>query len=107
MAETLNRGPVSGTAVTAPAKKKPFFVDFYSTAVGKKYVMALTGMIGIGFVVVHMIGNLKMYLGVVNEGELRVYDIDCTASSCVNCSCRSCRVRMCCGGSGCCSSQPY
>jgi succinate dehydrogenase / fumarate reductase cytochrome b subunit len=76
MAETLNRGPVSGTAVTAPAKKKPFFVDFYSTAVGKKYVMALTGMIGIGFVVVHMIGNLKMYLGVVNEGELRVYDID-------------------------------
>jgi len=76
MAETLNRGPVSGTAVTSPRKKKPFFVDFYSTAVGKKYAMAITGMIGIGFVVVHMIGNLKMYLGVVNEGELRVYDID-------------------------------
>jgi len=76
MAETLNRGPVSGTAVTAPKKKKPFFIDFYSTALGKKYAMAITGIIGIGFVVMHMIGNLKMYLGVVNEGELRVYDID-------------------------------
>ena len=25
--------------------------------------MAITGIIGIGFVVIHMIGNLKMYLG--------------------------------------------
>jgi len=76
MADTLNRGPVSGTAVAGPVKRKPFLVDFYSTAVGKKYAMAITGIIGIGFVVVHMIGNLKMYLGVINEGELRVYDID-------------------------------
>ncbi len=77
MARTLNRGPVSGTAVEGPSKKKkPFLVDFYSTAVGKKYVMAITGIIGIGFVVVHMIGNLKMYLGVISEGDERVYDID-------------------------------
>ena len=76
MAQTLNRGPVGGTAAKPPAKKKPFFVDFYSTAVGKKYVMAITGIIGIGFVVGHMIGNLKMYLGVVTEGDERIYDID-------------------------------
>ncbi len=77
MAQTLNRGPVSGTAVTPPSKKKkPFIVDFYSTAVGKKYVMAITGIIGIGFVVGHMIGNLKMYLGVVTEGNEQIYDID-------------------------------
>jgi succinate dehydrogenase / fumarate reductase cytochrome b subunit len=76
MAQTLNRGPVSGTAVGSPRKKKPFLVDFYSTAVGKKYVMAITGIIGIGFVVVHMIGNLKVYLGVITEGDDRVYDID-------------------------------
>jgi succinate dehydrogenase / fumarate reductase, cytochrome b subunit len=78
MAQTLNRGPVSGTAVTPSSKKKrkPFLVDFYATAVGKKYVMAITGIIGIGFVVVHMIGNLKMYLGVISEGDERVYDID-------------------------------
>jgi succinate dehydrogenase / fumarate reductase cytochrome b subunit len=76
MAQTLNRGPVSGTAVDTPAKKRSFLVDFYSTAVGKKYVMAITGIIGILFVVGHMIGNLKMYLGVVEENGELIYDID-------------------------------
>ena len=49
MAQTLQRGPVSGTAVKHDGKRKPFLLDFYSTAVGKKYVMAITGIIGIGF----------------------------------------------------------
>ena len=75
MAQTLSRGPVSGTA-TGKRKKRPFLLDLYSTAVGKKYVMAITGIIGIGFVVAHMIGNLKMYLGVIIEGDERAYDID-------------------------------
>ena len=76
MAQTLQRGPVSGTAVKQGGKRKPFLLDFYSTAVGKKYVMAITGIIGIGFVVSHMIGNLKVYIGTVNEGGTDVYDID-------------------------------
>jgi succinate dehydrogenase / fumarate reductase cytochrome b subunit len=76
MSQTLRRGPVSGTAVEGKVKRKPFLVDFYSTAVGKKYVMAITGIIGIGFVVVHMIGNLKVYLGTVTENGQQVYDID-------------------------------
>ncbi len=75
MAQTLSRGPVSGTA-TGKRKRRPFLIDLYSTAVGKKYVMAITGIIGIGFVVVHMIGNLKVYLGVIVEGDERAYDID-------------------------------
>jgi succinate dehydrogenase / fumarate reductase cytochrome b subunit len=75
MAQAVTRGPVSGTAVRT-RKRKPFLLDLYSTAVGKKYVMAITGIIGIGFVVVHMIGNLKMYLGVVNHNGERAYDID-------------------------------
>ena len=75
MAQTLSRGPVSGTANT-PRKRRPFLIDFYSTAVGKKYVMAITGIIGIGFVVTHMVGNLKVYLGVIIEGDERAYDID-------------------------------
>jgi succinate dehydrogenase / fumarate reductase, cytochrome b subunit len=63
MAQTMQRrGPVTGTATT-PKKRKPFLLDLYSTAVGKKYVMAITGIIGIGFIISHMIGNLKMYLG--------------------------------------------
>ena len=72
MAQTVSRGPVTGTAARAAKKRKPFLLDLYSTALGKKYVMAITGLIGIGFVIVHLIGNLKMYLGVV-DGE---YDID-------------------------------
>jgi succinate dehydrogenase / fumarate reductase cytochrome b subunit len=76
MAQTLQRGPVSGTAVKRGGKRKPFLLDFYSTAVGKKYVMAITGIIGIGFVVSHTIGNLKVYIGTVDEGGTDVYDID-------------------------------
>lgn len=76
MAQTLQRGPVSGTAVRPAGRRKPFLLDLYSTAVGKKYVMAITGIIGLGFVVVHMIGNLKVYIGTVDEGGTEVYDID-------------------------------
>jgi succinate dehydrogenase / fumarate reductase cytochrome b subunit len=53
---------VSATAVTT-RRRRPFFLDLYSTAVGKKYVMAISGLAMIGFVVFHMIGNLKMYFG--------------------------------------------
>jgi succinate dehydrogenase / fumarate reductase cytochrome b subunit len=76
MAQTLQRGPVSGTAAGSGRKRKPFLLDLYGTAVGKKYVMAITGIIGIGFVVGHMIGNLKVYLGTVTENGQQVYDID-------------------------------
>ena len=63
------RGPVTGTA-TGSRRKKFFLVDLYQTAVGKKYVMAITGIAMMGFVVAHMIGNLKMYLG---EEDLNHY----------------------------------
>ena len=54
----------------AARKRKPFLLDLYGTAVGKKYVMAITGVLMIGFVVAHMVGNLKMYLG---EEDLNHY----------------------------------
>jgi succinate dehydrogenase / fumarate reductase, cytochrome b subunit len=41
----------------------PFALDFYRSAVGKKYVMAVSGIILMGYVFAHMVGNLKMYLG--------------------------------------------
>jgi succinate dehydrogenase / fumarate reductase, cytochrome b subunit len=56
------RGPVTGTA-TAKKRRKFFLLDLYSTAVGKKYAMAITGIALMGYVLAHMIGNLKMYLG--------------------------------------------
>jgi succinate dehydrogenase / fumarate reductase, cytochrome b subunit len=35
----------------------------WGTMVGKKVVMAVTGMVLVGFVIAHMLGNLKMFLG--------------------------------------------
>ena len=64
MAQAIqSRGPVTGTA-TGPKKKRKFFItDLYGTAVGKKYAMAISGLMLVGFVIAHMVGNLKMYLG--------------------------------------------
>ena len=37
-------------------------LDFYRSALGKKYVMAITGVIGMGYIFAHMIGNLKVFV---------------------------------------------
>lgn len=37
--------------------------SLYSSSVGRKYVMALSGLAIVGFVVVHLIGTLKIFLG--------------------------------------------
>lgn len=38
-------------------------VRFYQAAIGKKMVMAVTGFILFGYVLVHLLGNLQIYLG--------------------------------------------
>jgi len=38
-------------------------VTLWSTSIGKKAVMAVTGFILVGFVIGHMLGNLKIYYG--------------------------------------------
>jgi succinate dehydrogenase / fumarate reductase cytochrome b subunit len=64
MAQAVDtRGPVTGTAVGRKKRPKFFLLDLYSTAVGKKYAMALSGIALMGYVLAHAIGNLKMYLG--------------------------------------------
>jgi len=40
-----------------------WFVNFFRSAIGKKVVMALSGIILFGFVFTHLLGNLKLYLG--------------------------------------------
>jgi succinate dehydrogenase / fumarate reductase cytochrome b subunit len=45
-----------------------WFGDFYRSAVGKKAVMAVSGIILFGFVLGHMIGNLKLYEGFDEHG---------------------------------------
>lgn len=46
-----------------PRKRLPYPLGLYQTAVGKKWVMGVTGIMLMGFVLVHMIGNLHMYEG--------------------------------------------
>ena len=48
---------------TNARKRSPFLVELYRSALGKKYVMAITGLIGLGYVLAHMVGNLKIYMG--------------------------------------------
>ena len=36
---------------------------FWRSTIGKKIVMAVTGLIGVGFVIGHMAGNLQVFLG--------------------------------------------
>ena len=59
---TVARGSGAGGAPRAK-RKAPFPIEFYRSAVGKKYVMAITGIMLMGFVFAHMVGNLKMYFG--------------------------------------------
>jgi succinate dehydrogenase / fumarate reductase, cytochrome b subunit len=43
-------------------KRAPFPIEFYRSAVGKKWVMAVTGIGIILFVLAHMVGNWKIFL---------------------------------------------
>ncbi|HEX7939136.1 MAG TPA: hypothetical protein VF483_09115, partial [Gemmatimonadaceae bacterium] len=36
---------------------------FYNSTVGKKVIMAVTGLIGVGFLLVHIAGNLQAFQG--------------------------------------------
>jgi len=45
-------------------------VRFYEAAIGKKAVMAVTGLVLFGYVVAHMAGNLQIYFG---NGQINSY----------------------------------
>ncbi len=47
----------------------PFPLNIYQSAVGRKWVMALTGIGLVGFALIHMVGNLHVY-----EGPARMYE---------------------------------
>lgn len=48
-------GPMATTTVTP--------VPLYRTSVGQKMLMAVSGLVLVGFVLSHMVGNLKIFLG--------------------------------------------
>ena len=74
----MSTGSTQGGAMTVtpvrPHKKPRFWVlEFYQSAIGKKAVMALTGIIIMGFVLVHMAGNLKIFTGANHLDEYGEY----------------------------------
>jgi succinate dehydrogenase / fumarate reductase cytochrome b subunit len=61
-------------AATLEKKKAPWPISFYRSAVGKKWIMALTGLGIIIFVLAHMIGNWKIFLpDVAGVPDIDVY----------------------------------
>jgi hypothetical protein len=61
----------------------------YATAVGKKYAMAVSGIVLMGYVLAHMIANLKLYLAPARWTP--------TAPGCATSESPCCRARRCCG----------
>ncbi len=49
-------------STTIERSRAPWPIGFYRSAVGKKWVMAITGIAIIGFVIFHMVGNWKIFL---------------------------------------------
>ncbi len=64
------RVPGTDPAPVNPARPTGHAVlRFWHSAVGKKWIMAVTGIMLLGFVLAHMIGNLKVYLGAEHLNE--------------------------------------
>jgi succinate dehydrogenase / fumarate reductase cytochrome b subunit len=66
-AETLAR--YTGPPVPA-SKQAPFLIQFWRSAICKKWLMAISGIVLMGYVLAHMVGNLKVFLG---KGEINAY----------------------------------
>ena len=64
------------TTTTAPAdqgtRSKPFLIELYGTSMGKKYAMAISGVMMMGFVFAHMVGNLKLYFPAEADGTAAI-----------------------------------
>lgn len=48
---------------TKPARQLPWVLELYRSDVAKKWTMASSGIVLLGYIAAHMVGNLKVYLG--------------------------------------------
>jgi succinate dehydrogenase / fumarate reductase cytochrome b subunit len=55
--------PQSAPVATARSKPRGFISGFYHSSVGKKMIVAVTGLVLILFVIGHLLGNLQIFLG--------------------------------------------
>ena len=72
---TATRPQPVKTKQRSPRPRLPYFVAMWRSDIGKKWAMAVTGIIGLAYVVAHMIGNLHVYLGEAASPEYE-YEID-------------------------------
>jgi len=64
-------GRYTGAPIAPPRRPNvPFPIQFWRSGIGKKWAMAVTGIALLGYVLAHMIGNLKVFLG---KGEINAY----------------------------------
>ena len=61
------------TTKSAPEQAKrrrlPWALEIYRSYVGRKWVMAITGIILLGYIAAHLVGNLKVYFGPAEINE--------------------------------------
>ena len=57
----------SATAVSESGARPGALARFWDSSIGKKAVMAVTGLVMVAFLIVHMLGNLQMF-----EGSLKI-----------------------------------
>ena len=55
--------PQSAAAATVRTERRGFISDFCHSSVGRKMIVAVTGLILILFVIGHLLGNLQIFLG--------------------------------------------
>ena len=55
--------PKSASAATVRPEKRGGITGFYRSSIGKKMIVAITGVILILFVIGHLLGNLQIFLG--------------------------------------------
>src|SRR5213596_4159426 len=55
--------PQSAAAAAVRTKPRGFIAEFIHSSVGRKMIVAVTGVILILFVIGHLLGNLQIYLG--------------------------------------------
>ncbi len=46
-----------------PTRKLPWILELYRSDVAKKWIMAVSGVILLGYIAAHMLGNMKLYFG--------------------------------------------
>jgi succinate dehydrogenase / fumarate reductase cytochrome b subunit len=70
---TATRPGADAPLVNKPVNRRaPWPVQFWQSAVGKKWLMGLSGLALWGFTFAHMIGNLKIYLGKEPGGKYAI-----------------------------------